>query len=260
MRRHLRAEWTKSRTVPSTVPLLLGVVALTVAGGAMASAATTAPACAASGCTFDLTKLSLTGVLLGQAVVVVLAVLAMSGEYGTGMVRTTFTAMPRRSAVLAAKAAVLTGLTLVAAVIGVLASVLAARLILPGNGFTPAHGYPALSLADGPTLRAAAGSVLCLVLVALLGLGVAAAVRDPATAIGVVLGLLYLFPLLIFVISDQAWQRLLWQVSPLNAGLAVQSTTDAGLPLGPGAGLVVLAAWAALALLAGGLRVRLRDA
>ena len=56
----------------------------------------------------DVTKLSLTGVYLGQAVVAIVAVLAISGEYGTGMIRTTLAAMPRRTAVLAAKAAVVT--------------------------------------------------------------------------------------------------------------------------------------------------------
>jgi hypothetical protein len=72
------------------------------------------------------------------------------------LIHTTLAAMPRRSVVLAAKA--------------VLGSLLAGRLILPGNGFTVAHGYPPLSLADGPTLRAATGSVLYLALVALLSL------------------------------------------------------------------------------------------
>ena len=73
---------------------------------------------------------------------------------------------------------------------------LAGRLLLPGNGFTTAHGYPLLSLGDGPTLRAAAGSVLYLALIALLSLGIATPVRDSAAAIGVVLGLLYLFPII----------------------------------------------------------------
>ena len=123
---------------------------------------------------------------LGQAVVAVVAVLAVSGEYGTGMIRTTMAAMPRRITVLTAKAAVVTGLVLVAGAAGVLASVLAGRLILPGRGFTPGHGYPALSLANGADLRAAAGSVLYLALIALLALGIAAAVRDSAASIGVV--------------------------------------------------------------------------
>ena len=62
--------------------------------------------CPASGCGQDPAKISLTGIDLGQAVVAILAVLAISGEYSTGMIRTTLTAMPRRITVLAAKAAV----------------------------------------------------------------------------------------------------------------------------------------------------------
>ncbi|WP_329244388.1 ABC transporter permease [Actinoallomurus sp. NBC_01490] len=258
MRRHLHAEWTKLRTVPGTAWLLLAVAGLTVALSAVAAAAATCPS---TGCATDTTKLGLTGVQLGQAAVALLAVLGVSGEYGTGMIRTTLTAMPGRAAVLAAKAAVLSGLTMVAATVGVLGSVLAARLILPGSGFTPAHGHPLPSLADGATLRAAGGSVLYLMLIALLGLGVATAVRDSAAAGGSVLGLLYLFPIVGHVVADAHWQRRLWQISPMDAGLAIQATTDLrSLPLGPWAGLGVLAAWSAAALLCGGLLLRLRDA
>jgi ABC-2 type transport system permease protein len=143
----------------------------------------------------------------------------------------------------------------------VLASVLAGRLILPGNGFTPAHGYPLLSLGDGPTLRAAAGSVVYLALVALLSLGVATAARDSATAVGIVLALLYVFPIITRAVSDPHWQRHLKQIGPMTAGLAIQATTNLrSLPIGPWAGLGVLAAWAAAALLTGGLPLRLRDA
>jgi ABC-2 type transport system permease protein len=156
---------------------------------------------------------------LGQAVVVTLAVLAISGEYGTGMIRVTLTAMPRRATMLAAKATVLTGMVLAAGTVAVLGSVLAGRLILPGHGFTPAHGYPLLSLADGPYLRAAAGSVLYLSLIGLLALGIATAVRDSAAAIGVVLGLLYLFPVVAAAVSSQQWQRHLEQIAPMSAGL-----------------------------------------
>jgi ABC-2 type transport system permease protein len=258
VRRQVHAEWTKLRTTAGTGRLLLACVVLTVA---VSAAATTAVTCTSAQCAHDAVKLSLFGIHPGQAVVALLAVLAISGEYSTGMIRTTLTAMPRRAAVLAAKAAVLTGLTLAAGTVAVLASVLAGRLILPGNGFTPEHGYPPLSPADGPTLRAAAGSVLYLALIALLSLGIAAAVRDAAVAIGAVLGLLYLFPVIIRMISDPDWRRLLWQISPMDAGLAVQATTDLSLlPLTPWAGLGVLAAWAAAALLGGGLLLRLRDA
>ena len=216
--------------------------------------------CPSGGCGQDPARISLTGIELGQVIVAVLAVLVISGEYGTGMIRTTFTAMPRRTTVLAAKAAILTGLVLAAGTIAVLASVLTGQLILPGHGFTPAHGDPPLSLGDGPVLRAAAGSVLYLALIALLSLGAATIVRDSAVAVGAVLGLLYLFPI-IAVVTDPHWRRHLEQIGPMSAGLAIQATTGLrSLPVSPWAGLGVLAAWAAAALLAGGLLPRLRDA
>jgi len=257
MTEELHAEWTKLRTVPGTIWLLLATIALTIVVGAAAAAAATCPA---TGCGQDPAKISLTGIDLSQAVVAILAVLAISSEYSTGMIHITFTAMPRRTAVLAAKAAVVTGLVLVAEAIGVLGSVLAGRLILPGHGFTVAHGYALLSLGDGPVLRAAAGSVLYLALIALLALGTATAVRDSAVAIGIVLGLLYIVPIIARLASPH-WQRLLQQIGPMNAGLTIQATTGLrSLAISPWAGLGVLAAWAFGALLIGGLLLKLRDA
>ena len=255
----LHAEWTKLRTLPGTGWLLLGVVAATVIISATVSASVSCSSAAA--CHVDVTKLSLTGTYLGQAVVAIVAVLVVSGEYATGMIRTTLAAMPRRTTVLAAKAAVVTAVTLAAGTPAVLGSVLAGRLILPGHGYTPANGYPVLSLADGTVLRAAAGTVLYLALIALLSLGVVTAVRDAAVAIGLVLGLLYLFPILTQVIGSPGVARHLQQIGPMTAGLEIQAST--GLhhpPIGPWAGLGVLAAWAAAALLAGTLMLRLRDA
>jgi ABC-2 type transport system permease protein len=255
----LRAEWTKLRTAPGTVWLLAATLVLTVAVSTAAAAATRCPA--GTSCPVDTIKLSLTGVQFGQAVVAILAAAGMSSEYGTGMIRTTLTAMPRRTAVLAAKAAVTAGPVLAAAALAVAGSLLAGRLILPGHGFTAARGFPLVSPADGPVLRAAAGSVLYLALIALLSLGIAAAVRDPAVAIGLVLGLLYLFPIVSSLAASPHWQRHLEQIGPMTAGLDIEATTGLrSLPLSPWAGLGVLAAWAAAALLAGGLLLRLRDA
>jgi ABC-2 type transport system permease protein len=254
----LHAEWTKLRTLASTGWLLLAVAALTVALSAVADAAATCPA---GGCPADPAKLSLTGVQAGQAVVAVIAVLAVSGEYSTGMIRLTLTAMPRRLTVLAAKAALIAVLVLAAGAVAVLACLLAGRLILPGHGFTAAHGYLPLSLGSGPVLRAACGSVLYLALIALLSLGAAAAVREAAVAIGLVLGLLYLFPVVASVAANPHWQRHLEQIGPMTAGLDIQATTGLNtLPLTPWQGLGVLAAWAAAALLAGALVLRCRDA
>jgi ABC-2 type transport system permease protein len=257
MRQALHAEWTKLRTLASTGWLLLAAVAATAAVSAAVAAAVKCPS---GHCAEDPAKISLTGVYLGQAVVAIVAVLAISGEYSTGMIRITLTAMPRRVAVLAAKAAVLTGLVLVAGTIAVGLSLLAGRLILPGNGIGPAHGYPLLSLADGPVLRAAFGTVLYLALIALLSLGAATAVRDSAMAIGIVLGLLYLLPI-IAAVAGASLARHIQQIGPMPAGLAIQATTGLrSLPISPWAGLGVLAAWAVGALLTGGLILRLRDA
>ena len=200
----LHAEWTKLRTVASTGWLLLTVIVLTVGVSALTAEVVKCPA----SCGEDTTKLSLTGMLLGQAAVAILAVLAVSSEYSTGMIRITLTAVPRRSTALAAKAAVVTGVVLAAGTVSALGSVLAGRFILPGNGFTGAHGSLPLSLADGPTLRAAAGSVLYLALIALFSLGLATALRDSGAAIAVVLGLLYIVPLLSDLGTlDPRWER-----------------------------------------------------
>jgi ABC-2 type transport system permease protein len=232
--------------------------------GTAAAAAFSCPdaaGCSAAVTQADPAKISLTGLDLGQVLVAVLAVLAVGGEYGTGMIRVTFTAMPRRLVVLAAKAAVVTGLALAVSVIAVLGSALAGRLLLPARGMTAANGYVVLSPGNGPDLRAIAGSVLYLLLIALFALGVATAVRDSGVAIGIVLGLLFLFPILTAVIPDHTLARHLEQASPMTAGQYIEATVGVkSLPLTPWQGLGVLALWTFGALLLGGLVLRLRDA
>ncbi|MEW2522418.1 ABC transporter permease [Actinacidiphila alni] len=235
MKYALHAEWTKMRTVPGTVWLVGVAVVATVSVGAMAAGTAGT----------DRVRAALAGVYAGQAVVAVLAVTAMAGEYGTGMIRTSLTAVPRRHLVLAAKAAVTAGVALATSTAAVGGSLLVARL--PPT--------------EGPTLRAATGTVLYLVLIALLSLGAATAVRDSAAAVAVVFGVLYALPMLGRLVTDDTWQRRLQRAEPMTAGLLVQHTTDvASLPLPPWAGLGVLAAWSAAALLGGGLLLRLRDA
>jgi ABC-2 type transport system permease protein len=259
LRDALHAEWTKLRTVAGPAWLLAGTIVATVAVSAAATAAVRCPS--GTACPVDTTKLSLTGIQAGQAIVAILAVLAISGEYSTGMIRITLAAMPRRSAVLAAKAILVAGLVLAAGAIAVGGSVLAGRILLPGHGFTAARGFPLESLADGPTLRAAVGSVLYLALIALLSLGIATLVRESAAAIGVVLGLLYLSPIILGVVTDPVWSHRLERYAPMSAGLTIQDTTGLrSLPISPWGGLGMLAAWAAAALLAGGLLLRWRDA
>jgi ABC-2 type transport system permease protein len=257
MRPALRAEWTKLRTVSGPWWLLLALIATTVC---LSSVVMSVAECADQGCG-DPTRLSLVGVQLGQAPAAVLGVLVIGGDYGSGLIRTTLVATPCRVRVLAAKAITVAGVVGVAGTLSVLGSLLAGHLMLPRHGFSATPGHPILSPPDGATLRAATGSVLYLVLIALLGLGVTTAVRDAASSTGVVLGLLYLLPVLTQAIGDPGWQSRIERLGPMSAGLAVQSTTNLDrLPIGPWAGLGVTAAWAAAGLAAGGLLLQRRDA
>ena len=248
------AEWTKLRTVASTPWLQLAAAAVTTAVAFAAAGSINVHDCPPEGCFEDTTKLSLAGVQVAQAVVVIFAALAMTMEYGTRTIIATLAAVPRRAVVLAAKAITVTALTMLAGVAGVLGSLLVGRATLPGNGLA------APSLADEPTLRAAVGSVLYLVLIALLSLGAGALIRDSAGAITTVLLLLYAAPFVAQLISSARWQERLEKYAP-SAGLAIQATTRLDrLPIGPWAGLGVLACYAAGALALGTIAFHRRDA
>jgi ABC-2 type transport system permease protein len=250
-----RAEWTKLRTSPSTAWILLATVVLTAGLGALVTGTIHVSGQSVE----DPTKISLIGVDLWQAIVAMLGVLVISEEYGTRMIRTTLAAIPRRVTVLATKAMNVILLSALASALGVAGSILAGRLLLSGGGLGPANGYPLISIGNGPTLRAAAGSVIYLVLIALLALGIAAAIRDTAVSIGVVLALLYLFPVLAATVQG-SWHRHLEQIGPMTAGMSIQSTTGlSSLPIGPWVGLGVLAAWSTGALLIGGCSLWVRN-
>jgi len=254
----LHAEWTKLRTSASTFWLLAAAMLLTIALGAIANAGMR---CGSAACHQDPAKISLSGVYLAQILVAIAAVTIISGEYGTGMIRTTLTAMPNRVVVLTAKAIVAAGWALVAGIVGVIGSTLVGQFMLPSKGFTPTNGYASFALSDAGILRATFGSVLYLVLIAVLSLGIATAVRDAAAGIGVVLGLLFAFPIALVMVSNPHWHRHLEQIAPMNSGLGIQTTVDVhGLPLSPWAGLGVLGLWAAGALILGALVLQLRDA
>jgi ABC-2 type transport system permease protein len=102
---------------------------------------------------------------------------------------------------------------------------------------------------------------LYLVLIALMAVGITTAVRNSGAAIGVVLGLLFVFPILTAVVPDRTLARHLEQASPMTAGGYSYTTIGLkSLPLAPWQGLGVVALWAVGALLLGALALRLRDA
>jgi ABC-2 type transport system permease protein len=255
-------EWTKLRTDPGTRWCTLALIAGTLAVSTLASWTTDALDCAPRPCTMDATRISLSGVYLGQIAAVVLAVLAISREYESMMIRTTLAASPRRSPLLLGKAGVAVATVAAIAILAGAATLITARLIMPGQGFTPANGYPlVLSLADEPTRRAYLGTVLYLSLVALLSLGIAAIVRHTGAAIATTLGLLYVTPIAALFVTDPLWQGRIRRYSPMTAGLAIQTTTaQTGQPIAPWVGLGLLAAYAGAAVVAGAILFHRRDA
>jgi len=261
VRQALHAEWTKLRTVPSTGWLLLGTIAATAGIGAAIAGAIHLPACRPGlPCPADTTRLALYGTRAGQVTVAVLAVLTVTGEYATGLVRLTLAAVPRRYQAFTAKAAATVVAAAAAGVAAAAAAAAAGAWIFAARGYTVTRGY-GHSLADPATLRAAAGTVIYFGLIALLAAGIAAVIRNGAAALSAVLALLYAFPLTAALVTDATWQRHLHQWSPSDAGLSIQATTGlAGLPLRPWTGLAVLAAWAAAAAMLGALVFRYRDA
>jgi ABC-2 type transport system permease protein len=258
--RAIRAEWTKLRSVRSTSWSLIALVGGTLALSAIscASASTQGGSPSAPG-DDDIVLFSLAGAYLGQIAVVALASLAITSEYATGTIHPTLAAMPRRSLVLAAKVAVVGTITLVVGLATTLASFAMGQWILHGNGYVYENGYPAATLADGPTLRAVVGAALYLSVLALLCLGVGAVVRHTAGAICAVLALLFVPQMMIGLLPDRT-ADFVQTVAPMSAGLGLLGTEGTGTPIGPWAGLGVAAAWAAALLAAGFWMLARRDA
>ena len=229
MNRILRMEWTKLRTDPGTRWSALALIGGTVAASALACATADALHCAPRPCTVDATRISLTGVYLGQIPAVVLAILAVGNEYDSMMIRTTLAASPRRTALVVAKAAVTTMVVLAASAVALAATLAAARFILPARGFTPVNGYPALlSLADGATRHAYLKTVLYTGLVALLGLGLALIARHTGAAVTTTLGLLYVAPIVALLVTDPLWTERIRRYAPMTADLRVLAIYSGG--------------------------------
>jgi hypothetical protein len=201
---------------------------------------------------------SLRGVWLGQVVVVALGATAVTSEFASGTIRTTFAAIPRRIVAFSAKVGVVGAVALAVGSAASVSSFLVAQPLLHEGGYV-APAYPAVSLADALAIRAVAGSALYLTLLALFAVSVATIVRHPATAMTAVVGLV-LGPTVVMEFFAGTPRELLQQVAP-SAGLAIQITTARydTPPLGPWGGLGVTAAWALAALLVAAWTIGRRD-
>ncbi|MGY1741708.1 MULTISPECIES: ABC transporter permease subunit [unclassified Blastococcus] len=247
----LRSTWW---TLAATVLLMTGVsLAVAASLDAMAADPTTAPELAAlSGA-----EVVSGGFQLGMLTVAVLGALLMTGEYSTGMIRSTLAAVPTRVPVLAAKATVLAVATVAVATLGIALSYVATMPLLSEHDMVPA-------LDEARTWQVFGGTVYFLVAAALFALGVGTLLRSSAGAITVALSVLLLLPtVLVFITLD--WVEVLVDYLPLPAsgaflGGGEDSLSAVGDELAPATGILVVAAYALVPLVAGALALRRRDA
>ncbi len=199
---------------------------------------------------FDPISQSLTGINFAQLAIGVLGVLFITGEYGTGMIRSTLGAVPARLPVLWAKALLFSTVTLVLMEISAFVAFLAGQAALGSHGTT---------LAAAGALRATAGTGLYLTVVALLGISLGFLIRSTAGGIAALFGVLLVLPG-ILAILPQSWQDTIGPYLPSNAGAALYDLHPESASLAPWTGFAVFCAYAALALAAAALVLKRRDA
>ncbi|MER7930617.1 ABC transporter permease [Streptomyces sp. NPDC096057] len=182
--RVLRSEWTKFRSLRSTTYTMFTAVAIFIGGGVLfpwirANQSMTAQERA----TFDPTDAVFSSAFMVQLVIAVLGVLLMSGEYATGLIRATFSTVPRRLPVLWAKATVF-------AVVGMGLLTATAFIVFFAGQSMLASANLDVSLSDPGSIRVVLGSAFYLTMVGLLGLAMGALLRSAAGGIGAMIGVL----------------------------------------------------------------------
>jgi ABC-2 type transport system permease protein len=245
----LACEWTKLVSLRSTFWTMLVAVLSPVAISAIV--AVTLANAPAHGARVDPLLPGLLSLEYAVLSVAVLGVLAFSTEYATGLIRTTFTAVPRRRAVLAAKAAVLGAVTLAAGEAVAFASFFLVQAVLSGHrqGVSLSRpGVPGAVLAEG----------LLLFVVAMLGLSLGAIIRHTAGGIAATIGLIIL-PAILAVLPPP-WGARLGRFTLVDAAHQVTALHPAANELAPALSLLVLLAWPAVTLLAATLAITRRDA
>jgi ABC-2 type transport system permease protein len=250
----MRMEWLKLRSVRSTW-YMVAVFAAGLVGVAMLVLSNQhwAQMSAADQASFDPVNEGFTGLALGQLLFGILGVLAISTEFSSGLIRATFAAVPGRPRVLAAKAAVLAVVTLVAGEIFSFAAYAAGEAMLKSPAPHAAPGQPGV-------LRAVLMAGAYPALIALIGLGAGAIIRNTAGAICAVAGITFVLPLLTLPmgtsIQDSVQQFLPMEMAE-NSLTAVHPVAHS---LSPGVAFGLLCLYTAAALGAGALALARRDA
>jgi ABC-type transport system involved in multi-copper enzyme maturation permease subunit len=250
----MRSEWTKMRSLRSSYACLglvvLSVIGIAVLMGIRWHQVLAGNAAKADG--FDATNVTLSGVYIAQVVLGAVGVLAISSEYGTGMIRATFAAVPQRRAVLAAKALVLTISTLIISEIVCFTGFGIGQALLGRDGF-------GVSLSDPGVFRAVSGAGLYLTAVALLGFGLGACIRHTAGALSAFFGVLFALTVIVDLLPTNLRNDII-NYMPANSGSQIFTVVPVHGALSPWAGLGVFCLYVVASLVTGFVLVGLRDA
>ncbi|MBT2675601.1 ABC transporter permease [Streptomyces sp. ISL-14] len=250
----IRSEWTKIRSVASTVWTLSLAVVVTIALGMLISGLSANEFDNMSErdrLSFDPTFVSFAGMTLGQLALIVFGVLVVSNEYSTGMIRTSLAAVPRRGTFLFSKIAVATGLALA---VGMATSFVAFFL---GQAMLGEHKA---AIGDPGVLRAVIGGGLYMTLIAMFSMGVAAMLRSPMLSLGI---LMPFFFLISNILGNVPATEKIGRYLPDQAGskiMQVVTPVDDDTPYGPWGGLGIMVLWVIVALAGGYATLRKRDA
>ncbi|GAA1840811.1 ABC transporter permease [Pseudonocardia ailaonensis] len=242
----LRSEWIKLRSVRSTLWCYAMIVLFTVGVGAVVAAVSDQPAGQGS-----LVGSATAGTMITVLVVAVVGSLIVTGEYGTGQIRSTFSAVPRRTGVLAAKGAVLALTTFVVGLVSVAIAAVVSWAI---------SGSPAVELSQALVVPLV-GAALYLTTIALLAFGLGAILRNTAGALATALGLLLVVPVVVTLLgglTDAAWIQTVGEYLPQSLGTRVMGD-GTGEGLGRWAALGYLGIWDAVVLVLAGVLVKRRD-
>ena len=253
--RVIRSEWTKLRSLRSTVYSLFAAVALIVGFSVLVPLVTVAhwpPRDPGELASFDPTTRSLAGIFLAQLAIGVLGVLLVTGEYATGSIRSTFAAVPKRLPVLWAKAIVFTVTTLTLTLVSVLVAFFVGQSILSGKHIETTFGQPGVA-------RAVIGSALYLTVTGLLGLAIGALLRNTAGGISSLFGLLFVLPIIVHFLPS-TWADPIDRYLPSTAGQDLTAVVPDPGSLAPWLGFAVFCAYTAILLGLAAVRLRRTDA
>src|SRR5882757_1085056 len=254
--RVLLSEFTKFRSLRSTMYTLLAAVVLMIGIGALFSAVTASQYntfSAADRASFNPVTTSLNGVIFAVVAFGVLGVLLMSGEYSTGMIRSSLTAVPRRLPVLWGKLAVFAGAIFSVSLVASFVSFFLGQALLSSH-----HLSVAITAPDA--LRSVIGAALYVTVAGLIGVALGGLLRNTAAGISTFAAAFFVIPpltgLLPASVSDHLAQYL-----PSNAGEVLWGGTHGvANPLSPWTGFAVLCGYAVILIAAAAWRLRRADA